>query len=299
MANKDIPVFMNADFQYVYQDKFLDGYYKLSNAPRYFDNTVAQTAEYNVANGKKTDTVINLISPDYIGKAADSFMSAVSKYPITGVSIGSVSYDLYSDLYKTNYTDRQMAISKNTQAVKALADEYGNRLLGDNANAYILPYVNSMLNAPMDSNRYEIIDEVVPFYEMVIRGYIDFAGEPLNMTDDYTTTLLKSAESGAGIYFQWIYSDNSVLKDTDFDYLYSVNYSNWLDKAIETYKKVNGVFKGLQGQTITKHKKLEDGVYKTTYEKGTEIVVNYNQEPVTVNSITIPAKDFAIVKEGV
>jgi hypothetical protein len=191
-----------------------------------------------------------------------------------------------------------MAIGYYTTALQTLEEAYNYGLQGDNANAYALGYVNNIVNVPMDSNHYRIIDEVVPFYEIVIRGYMNYAGAPLNSSDDFEATLLKGVESGADIYFQWIYEDNSKIVDTDFDYLYSVNYKNWLDKTIACYHRVNEVYQGLQGQTIKKHEKLQIGVYKTTYEKGCEIVVNYNEKPVTVNEVTVGAKDFAVVKGG-
>ena len=84
---------------------------------------------------------------------------------------------------------------------------------------------------------------------------MDYAGECLNMSDDYNTTFLKSIESGAGLHFKWIYEDNSILKETDYDDMYSVNYEYWLDdqgqillnkwgdKAVKHYyKDSNGYF---------------------------------------------------------
>ncbi len=298
MEEQGIPVYMDADFQYVYKDKLFDGYNRLGFAPRYFDNTVVQSGEYHISTGSLSGTFIQMISPYYIGPVTEKFISGTKKYSLPGISLGNTSYNLYSDLYKSRYTDRQMAIGYYEAALQTLADTYEHGLLGDNANAYTLGYVNSMLNVPMDNNHYRMIDEAVPFYEMVIRGYMNFAGAPLNNSDDYTTTLLKSVESGADIYFQWIYEDNTKIVDTEYDYLYSVNYKTWLDKAVTDYHRVNEAYEGLQGQTITKHVKLGPGVYKTIYEKGCEIAVNYNKEPVSVDGITVAAQNFAVIKGG-
>ena len=132
----------------------------------------------------------------------------------------------------------------------------------------------------------------------MIRGYIEFAGESLNLSQDYETTLLKSVETGAGLYFQWMYEDNSVLKNTDYDYLYSVNYESWLTQAIQDYTRVNEIFEKLQGQTIKSHEKLQENVYLVTYESGTQIAVNYNEYSVMINQTVVNAKDFAVIKEG-
>ena len=128
-----------------------------------------------------------------------------------------------------------------------------------------------------DSNNFQILDESIPFYEMVVRGYIEYTGNPINLSDDAEWTILKDIETGAGLYYQWCYEDNSLVKETDYSYLYSIHYSYWMNEAIEQYQKINEVFKKLQGQSIVGHEKLADGVYLVTYEKGTQIGVNYNE----------------------
>ncbi|MBO7402715.1 MAG: hypothetical protein J6U10_06975, partial [Lachnospiraceae bacterium] len=174
-------------------------------------------------------------------------------------------------------------------------EAFGGKIIADNANSYMFGYAADIINVPLDSNRSRIISEAVPFYEMVLHGYVDFAGDCLNMTDDYNTTFLKSIESGSGLYFKWIYSDNSVLKETDFDSLYSVNYKSWIDRATEDYGTINRVLGPLRGQTIVKHEIVSKKVVRVTYEKGTQILVNYSKENVTVDGQTVNAGSFAVV----
>lgn len=82
------------------------------------------------------------------------------------------------------------------------------------------------------------------------------------------------------------------MKDTEFDYLYSVNYEEWFGLAAEMYETVNGVLKHVSGQPITGHERLAEGVYRTVYGNGYEVIVNYNRTPVTVNGVTIEAESF-------
>ena len=195
-----------------------------------------------------------------------------------------------------NVTNRQKAVEYNRSAMEKLASQY--KVMGVNGNSYSFASVSDMIEVPMDSNSFYIVDESIPFYQMVIRGYIEFTGSPLNMADDFKEELLKSVETGAGLYFKWIYANNSSVKETDYDSLYSVNYEHWLKEAVSTYEKVNQVFHKLQGQTIINHQKIESEVYKVTYEDGTEIVVNYNKDSIIYGGKTIEGKDFTIVKEG-
>ena len=51
-------------------------------------------------------------------------------------------------------------------------------------------------------------------------------------------------------------------------------------------------------KAIDKHEKIADGVYKTTFEGGKAVVVNYNYSNYQYNGQEIAARDFAAVKGG-
>ena len=105
-------------------------------------------------------------------------------------------------------------------------------------------------------------------------------------------------ETGSGIFFSLIHEENSIVKETYYDYLYSNEYRVWLNEALDFYNQANEALGDTQGQTIKRHEKIAEGVFKTTFEKGKEIVVNYNSKPVDVDGTKIDALDFKVVKEG-
>lgn len=293
-----IPVFHSAQLQYVWRDGAFDGYRKESDAPRYYDKTVVSAYSYYTSNGYRSNEKRNMISPVYVEEMADTFLKKTAGYQLRGVSVDNLSSDLFSDFYDKCYTDRQMAQALNSKAMEQLAQAYGNALMGGNANAYAWRYLSDITEVPFDSNRTQMIDDAVPFYEMVLHGYKSFTGEALNLTDDMTSAVLKSVECGAGIAFEWICEDNSLLKDTDFDSLYSVSFETWKDTAADTWKRVNEVCGPLQGEVITDHEKLSEGVYRTTFGDGTAVIVNYNKDAVQVQGKTVGAQDFIVERAG-
>lgn len=290
-----IDTFMTVDLQYVYQNKLLDGYSTMQYGPGYFDYTDITVNSYYLSDGFKEETLANLISPYYLGKITDRLNKSLSKYKLNGLNLGSACWLLYSDFVENRYTDRQKAIQDYEESFSSLKEGM-DKLLGDNGNVYSFPYVEYMINAPLYSNGYQILDQDIPFYEMVLHGYIQYAGEAINLADDYQTTLLKSVESGAGLYYKWIYGDNSLLKETDYEELYSVHYGNWIDTAAKDYQRVSEALEGLGSQLIIRHEILDKNVTRTVYENGSEIYVNYGSEPVTYDGVTIGAKDFAVRK---
>ncbi len=300
MSEQGVPVFHTAQLQYVYKDKAFDGYRMESHAPRYYDNTEAQAASYLIPNGMKDgrSDPINMISPYYVEEMAETFLQRTKNYGLAGISVEGLACDLFSDFNSRHYVDRQTAAGYNCAAMEKLSASCQGALLGSNANDYAWPYLTDIRNVPMDSNRSQIIDEVVPFYGMVLHGYRDYAGGPVNLSGDVNTMILKSIESGAGICFEWICGDNSLLKDTEFDGLYSVNYEAWRETAINAWQRVNGATGALRGLRITGHEMLSEGVYCTTYEDGTRVVVNYNGQDAQYEGNTVRAQDFLVVKEG-
>lgn len=295
MGDRDL--YFTTDLQYVYRDELFDGYSAMRYAPRYFDNTYATVNEYGLASRESVGTLANLISPGYTEKILGDFTKMLEKKGIAGIHIGTLSHELYSDLYRSNYTDRQMAEEKNRAAVEK-AGEDGFAVLGDNANAYLWGCMEEEINLPFYSNGYQILDREVPFYGMVLHGYVPFAGEALNLCDDYETAVLKSVENGAGLHFKWIYAPNSVVKDTDYDDLYSVNYEAWMDTAAGDWLRMNRELKGLQNLAIVDHTYMTEDVVRVTYEDGTRVYVNYGSEAAGVDGVSVEPRDYRVAPGG-
>lgn len=299
MAQAGALVFYTAQLQYVYQDGAFDGYRAESEGPRYYDNTVAQGREYFIPNGFRDRSVnIGMISPYYVEEMADTFLSRTEKYDLPGISVEGLASDLFSDFNSRHYVGRQEAANCNRAAMEKLAESCQGVLLGSNANDYAWQYLSDIKDVPLDSNRTQLIDEVIPFYEMVLHGYRDYAGSPVNLSSDVNTMLLKSIETGAGLSFEWICEDNSLLKNTEFDSLYSVRFEDWKAVAADAWQRVNGATGNLRDLRITGHEKLAEGVYCTVYEDGTRVVVNYNKQETQYEGKTVGAQDFLVVKEG-
>jgi hypothetical protein len=160
----------------------------------------------------------------------------------------------------------------------------------------VLPYAKSILNVPLESSGFNITDHSVPFYQMVIHGYIDYAGSPVNLSADQNPQqqLLKALETGSNLYFNWFYEEPSSIKETEFNHLFSSNYKLWLDDAITMYNEANEVLNEVREKSITSHKKLIEGVYETTFGEDYSVIVNYNEKTVVVDGITIEAENYKI-----
>ncbi len=287
-----IKVFPMADLLMVYDNTVTDGYGVQVNSPRYFDRTIVRAGTGTVNNGYIADRNINLISPYFAISVSENVSKNIKKTGVASFGISGIGNTLYSDFDSDSYADRQDAIAAYETAFKNLSNVFTDGLLTENANAYALSYVTDIVDVPFSSNGMRLIDKDVPFYEIVIKGYREFAGEALNLADDYKTALLKTVETGAGLCFKLIYADNSVLKETDYDNFYSVNYENWIGDIARDWEKAARVNQGLNDKTILHHDEYLTDVFVTTYENGARVAVNYGKTDVTVDGVTVKALDF-------
>lgn len=238
-----------------------------------------------------------IISPSKIPSIINGMIKGLNELSIPGVSIRDAAVDLNSDFKERALIDREEAkdiISSEFRKIK----EAGLNLMVDGGNAYSLPYADYITNIPEESNNFHITDESIPFLQMVIRGYVDYTGEPINLASDYKRAMLKKIEVGSGVHFCFIYAENPVVKETYYDNYYSCEYRIWLDRALEFYKEFNDALGDVSNQAIIKHEKLAENVYKTVFENGTQVIVNYNKQPVNVEGISIEGLDYKVMKGG-
>lgn len=299
LAQNQIDHFMDFGIVYAYKNTLFDDFIVRAHASRYITREVASIYDYNIATDVEDwdRGPYYIISPSRIPYIVDGMVKGLQKLSVKGVSIRDAAIDVNSDFRERRLIDRQQARDILESQLKKIKDS-GLMLMVDGGNAYSLPYVDHIVNIPEESNGFYITDESVPFFQMVIRGHIGYAGEPINLASDYRRAVLRAIEVGGGIYFTFIYDENSAVKETYYDNYYSCEYRIWLDRALDFYREVNGALKDVQGQTIVNHEKLAENVYRTTFENGVQVIVNYNSEAVNIQGTVIDGKGYKVLKGG-
>ncbi len=272
-----------------------DGFKKSSQASRFITGKTAQIYPYYAANFRQEEERDPgyVLSPKALSSVVDGFLDDYNKLRLDGLSLRDLGSKLNSDYNRSEVVDREEAKQLALEQVKRMSDS-GRQLLVEGGNAYTAPYAHHIVNAPMGSSGFNLTDESVPFFQLVFHGYAQYAGSAWNMGDnqDLTHQFLQALETGSGLYYNWFFADSSSIKLTEFDYLYSADYRRWIDEAADAYRELNEVLGDVQSQTIVDHRKLDEGVYQTTFEQGKTIIVNYNDTAANVNGMTVGAKDY-------
>ena len=163
------------------------------------------------------------------------------------------------------------------------------------SNTYTLPYTDRLDFVTLDSTHYDFFDETIPFYHIAVHGLVQYSGSPINLQADQKRMFLRGIEYGATPFFVLTHDSSAKLERTGADSVYSSEFAFWRSEVIRQY----GVMEKLSpliNQFITGHIRLADGVYQTTYEDGSRVIVNYNQQDFNAGNMTVPAQDFVIVK---
>ncbi|HHU93090.1 MAG TPA: hypothetical protein GXZ20_08170 [Halanaerobiaceae bacterium] len=296
---KGIEVYPDLSFYNIYKTNLWNDFLNRRYAARFLNRKIASIPDYNLATKQeKFKGGRLLLSSKFLSSFVDNFLKEYSKYNIGALSLRHLGQQLNSD-YRTNPAkniDRQQSLNNVVNVLKKLKEEQEVKLLVEGGNAYTLPYVDQVVKTPLYSTGANIIDKGIPFLPIVLHGYIDYSGQPLNMLYNQYS-LLKSMETGAIPYYRGIYSESSAVKRTVFENEYALNYRQWLPEAAELYQALNELLKETYNQRIIDHMELADNVFKTVYANGKAVIVNYNQEAVMVEGVEVKGEDFKVIQE--
>ncbi|MGN1113550.1 MAG: DUF5696 domain-containing protein [Oscillospiraceae bacterium] len=249
------------------------GYMMLTTTAIRISNSYSRQSDYSLSYGKALKGVSPaLISPSVYTKIFDEILESCEDNDIKNVSFGSMSTKLVSDYSKSDPYSREKTMETIVENYKKAQGKVD--ILADQANAYVLPYVSSVTNVPVYSSNYSVVDYDIPFYQMVLHGYVSYSTKPINASSDVNDTFLRALAAGSSMHYDFTYEDASELKDTDFDELYYSNYKGWIDTAAAQYKASAEVLKGLNKMTISKYEISDDNnKITTTYTDGSKDVV--------------------------
>lgn len=234
--------------------------------------------------------------PSKIEEYSSKYYKSYEKLGIENISLSTLTSKVYSHLkpnslvYRTEFPE--FASNSLNNAVKS-----GLNVVGESANDYTWSSVSKIYKAPVYSSGYNLFNSEVPFYQIVLHGYIPMTGEPMVQSMDLDTTFLKCVESGMELLWSGIYEDSVTVSDTIYDDLYGSTYSLWTNDAAERYTKYQPLLEQIHDQQIINHTEITPQITSTEYENGITVYVNFSDKAYKVDGIKVPARNFAY-KEG-
>lgn len=263
------------------------GYFALRDTAVRVSGSFARIVDYERAYGvpygeKKT---MSLLSPstfaELYGKLADNYRNG----GLHSVCIGELSQKLYGDYGKKSAVSREQTAEILADSLKTMQEEVG-AVLSKHPNAYVLPYTDTITNLPLSSSGFNLFDEEVPLYQMVMHGVMPYASEAVNGSADAAEMVLRCAAVGSNLHYDMLYADTSELKDTDFDIYFYANYANWVQTAAADYQFLKPLLESVSDSYIISYRE-ENRILTTRYANGVETVVDLDGGTITYGGETI------------
>lgn len=232
-----------------------------------------------------------MLSGKYLENNFTKIFKSAEKLNIENISLSSLSKTLYSDLKRNEqYTREEM---KNQ--IVSMLSKSKLEISGETANVYATPYLTKVYSSPFYSSGYNIIDEEIPFYQIVLHGLVNLTGESQFVSNNRNVNYLKAVETGTELLYTGMAKSTSVIVDTDYDYLYGTNFDLWIDDALNKYNEYQPLLRKIYDSEITEHLKIQHNVYMTIYENGVKVIVNYNSSEVNIGGVEIKGYGFCEV----
>lgn len=240
-------------------------------------------------------------SADALGVIAsvklESFASraakSVKKNGYTSVNIMDMGCSLNSNFASGAFSDRYDARVASQEYLKILGKVCDVTV--NVGGVHTLALSSKIKDIPIYSSGYHIEDYAVPFYQIAISGYVPYTVPSINLAEQDIDQFLRAVELGGQLQFSWCYTlpDNIVGNGSEY---YKYYYETSYEKAKEYYALYAPLYKEINGVSIVSHSSMGERIYKTEYENGVCVYVNYTDTAVVVDGKEIKAKSFIYSK---
>lgn len=288
-----IELYFQADFSKIYKDS--NGSKKEMHALYNFDDKPVEIFSYDYAQGilKEDSNSYYLINPIYLSSVVDGFLKDAGEY--NKLTIGDLANQYYANYSKGNIVSpiqAQVIVNKNLEKIGE-----NRSIVLVNPNIDMIRYGTYATDVSRESSGFGAFDVEIPFRQLVMNGLIEYTTVNVNETglsEDYF--LLQAVELGSYPKYTLTYKNIDVLKNTNHGDFVSREYQTLQDEIKFMYQRYQEAYEQIQSREIINHQILEQNVFETTYANGVRVVTNYNQMPVIIQNVEIPAWGFQIIQ---
>ena len=291
-------LYLDGTVQTQYRTGLSKGFFNYRDAARFVSDELCKLYEYSELWYGKDEffDCYYLLKQSLRDKNADVLAKGASKLGMYGISYKDNGKNLSSDFNERHVTTRATARQAQQDKMKE-AKEKGLGIMINAGSDYAIPYVDFVTNMSLHGNAYAITDYTVPFYQIALHGYKNYAGSPVNLGYEKDQILLESAETAAGLYYTFMYAPAKKLQETFYTEYYSSCFDTWKNEFKNSYERYNRELSVVANSTIENFEYVSDQVTKTTFDNGYAVYVNFGYTSFTTPSgKIIPERDYKLLK---
>lgn len=272
-----------------------NGYTKTGASSIAITKAYATQSAYELAFGTPHDTRASwyILSPAYFEKVYGQVISSFTKEGMQAISVADGTNKLYSDFTSntSRNTSRQQAIS-NLIAGYEMINQSGMTFVAGAANDYALPYVDYLKDVPLYSSNFDVYDYDIPFYQIVIHGYIPYTTKAKNASSSADELFVYSVATGTPLHYEVMYQDPNEFTDCSYDELFYTYYDGWLSDISAEYKLMQQYVLPLTDETIVDFERIDRYNCRTTFSDGTVIEADLQNLKIVINGTEVKLSDF-------
>ena len=291
-------LYLDGAVQTAYRSNLFNCFFKYSDAARFVSDELCEIYEYSpLWYGRDTEQdSYFLLNSKLREKGSESLIKTASKFKLNGISYRDNGNLLSSDFNERRLSTRVTEVGKQIAQFDKAA-ENGLGIMINGGNDYAIRSADFVTNMPLHGNKYAVIDAFVPFYQIALHGYVNYAGSPINLAYEKDQLILESAEAGAGLQFSFMKSDSERLQETNYTEYYASNFDAWKEKFAEIYNEYNTKMAPVMNSPIVGHEFVGENVTKTTFENGYVVYVNFSYANyITPSGKFIPEREYRVMK---
>lgn len=215
---------------------------------------------------------------------------------VGALAISGMSNNLFT--YTLNDTMQTRAVTKYIyeEAIKETAKEI-ELMLEEPIQAY-WQYSKGILDMPVADSDYIYTDQSIPFLSIALKGMIPMYGNYINFEANEREYFLKLVETGIYPSFYITYENPAELIYSNSSNVYSAQYSVYRDSILTYYNELKEVNAKVAGASISGHQAEENGLTTVTYDNGVKIYINYSEQEISTEGVTIPALSYKVGEAG-
>ncbi len=278
--------------------RFLSSAKGLGNTAVTANNAASKQYAYNISTRlRETDNYHFLLQRAELGEAVEKVIDVLDKYGLSNLALDSLGSIAYSDYVSEEYFNKEGTQEQFAEILDGI-ESSDKKLLVNEANEYAAAAADVILDVPTGSNMDVSIDRDIPFYQIVFKGYVEFANGSINLAFNDRAQFLKAIETGSGLSFTLTsdYSaDTTLVGETIF---YATVFEDNKDTIVELLDESKAYLEAVKSAKITSHENVNTNVVKTVFSNGVSVLVNYGEKAVTIDGVKVPANGFTALEKG-
>lgn len=267
-------VYLEADFQTVYEDKGGDGYSQRADSAYYVNKRIVTVKDYHVVTRELLkEKSASFVTPNLYESFSQMFLKDIADMDVN-VSYINAGKMLGGDYSDKAFLSRDAAKNQMIAALKGAVQS--KKVLVGGSNEYAVLHADVATDVNIVSSMFDIEKKTVPFWQLVFHGSLSYSSEASNLVENQSLHDLKALEYGCGLHYTIMgTSDEILLGQTMQEKYHSLSYENWVDVISKQYLSYIGFFDSITDATMISHEEISKDVYCTRYEDGSFSVVNY------------------------